>query len=177
MRLNPKETLYMRTRFTLFALCLFVTAVASAQQIKVNKGHFDATGSAVLSPGVIGLDARFGAFVRDYRQVGFELGYNDTDPLSQTSIGAYYLHFIETNTYTLPYVGGGLGYNGLDADSGSDASGYALSLILGIRYYLTSSVALNTEFRAAWSSDETFIDGDEPSDTDFRLGVGLTYLW
>jgi opacity protein-like surface antigen len=167
----------MRSRFTLFFSVLFISSIAFSQQIRINKGDFDATGSAELSQAELGLDLRWGAFIADYRQLGIQVGYADTDLLTQMGLGAYYLQFFETNTYALPYVGGGLGFNSLSPDFGSDTSGLAVSLILGVRYYFSSSVALNTEFRVAWSSDDTFIDDTEATDSDFRLGVGLTYLW
>lgn len=162
----------------ILSLALFcLISELSAQDIKVSKGDFETNFSSVINRGEVALDLRFGAFVADYTQLGLKVGYSDTDFLTQSQLGVYLLRFFETRTYTLPYVGLGMGYTTLEADGAGDNSGVDFALILGLRYYIADNVALNTEFRSAWATDKTFIDSDRAVDTDFGLRIGLSYLW
>jgi len=165
------------TKILLVALCLFSFSWGTAQEIKILKGDMETNFSFSYDQGELGGDLKLGAFVSDYIQIGLEGGYQDTDFLTQTDLGIYLLRFFETGTYTLPYVGVGTGFASLDGSAGESNSGAAFSLILGLRYYLADNVALNTEFRSAWASGEAFIDGNSASDTEFSLGIGLSYLW
>lgn len=108
-----------------------------------------------------------------------EVGYTDTEFTSQTEIGLYLIRYFETNTYTIPYLGIGLGYGALSSDANDevDFSGATFAIITGIRYYISDNVAINTELRGVYGSDEIFIDGTESTDSDFRIGIGFTYLW
>lgn len=167
----------MKYLHALIFLAFATLPITQAQEIKVNKGDLDTTFSATVDRGELGGDLRFGAFVSDYLQLGLEGGIQDTDFITQYDMGLYLIRFFETRTYMLPYVGLGMGFASLEGSTGESESGAAFSLILGLRYYLTDNVALNTEFRSAWASGEAFIDGNSASDSSFGLGIGLSYLW
>ena len=169
----------MRRLILFCSLCLFCSTAAFAQQIKLNQGDQDITFSAAFNSGELGADLRWGRFFQDYFQYGVEIGYADDDFVSQTGIGLYLLRYFETNTYTIPYLGVGLGYGALSSDANDevDFSGGAFALIFGIRYYIADNVAINTELRGAAGTDDIFIDGSEGADSDFSLNIGFTYLW
>jgi hypothetical protein len=165
----------IKSLFTFFVL--LVTVAVQAQEIKINKGDLELNLSTALNQGEVSADVHFGAFVSDYMLWRVDVGYMDTEFLSTTQAGLSAIRFFETRTYTLPYIGLGAGYNSLEGMSGVETSGVEMSLILGLRYYMAENVALNTEVKTAWSSEETFIDGSQTTDTDYRLRIGLSYLW
>jgi opacity protein-like surface antigen len=158
-------------------LLLLLSPLLDAQEIKAFKGDFETNVSALVNRGEIDLNLRLGAFTADFLQFGADVGYSDTNFLTQYELGVYGVRFIDTGTYTLPYVGLGLGYVSLEGDADEGNAGISTSLILGIRYYIADNVALNTEFRSAWASDKAFVDNDQAVDTQFSLGVGISYLW
>lgn len=158
-------------------LAFLFGTVGLAQDININKGDFELKLASAFDQGQFNVDAHFGAFVADYTQWRLDVGYTDTDFFTQSRAGVTALRFFETRTYTIPYVGLGLGYTSVDSPNGLENTGAEFSLILGLRYYLAENVALSTELKTAYATDDAYIDGTSVTDTDYRLGIGLSYLW
>jgi opacity protein-like surface antigen len=160
------------------SLLVFVfCTVGRAQDININKGDFEFNVASTINTGEISADVGLGGFVSDYVLLRLDLGYSDTKNLDQSSYGASLLRFFESRTYAIPYVGLGLGYVSLADAVEEDSSGVEFALLLGLRYYLAENVAINFEFKTAAATEDVFIDGDEPADADYSLGIGLSYLW
>lgn len=161
----------------LFIFTLFFFCNLHAQDLKLQKGDFEVTGSGTFNQAKLAGDLRFGAFIMDYLQLGIDLGYQDTDILNRFSLGTYVYWMFETQTYFLPYVGSGISLSSLEGDSGFSDSGLDFSLFFGLKYYLADNVSLNTEFKGAFSSAETFIKDNEASSSDYGITIGLSYYW
>jgi len=164
------------TKFLYLSFFIFSTLCFS-QEIKLNKGDFEVNLGSTFSQGEIDVEAGFGAFLADYSLLRLDLGYSDTQPLDRSSLGVSLVRFFETRTYTIPYVGIGLGYVTITDGAEEDLSGAEFSLLLGLRYYLAENVGLNAEFKTAYATEEAYLDGAEPVDTDYGFRIGLSYLW
>lgn len=156
---------------------LFLSFSLHAQQLNIYKGDFEVSGSGQFTQAQLGGEIRFGSYVMDYVQVGTALSYQDTDLLTQFSLGAYVIRLFETQTYFLPYAGSKLAFSSLDADSGLSNSGVALSLLGGVKYYFADNVSLNTEVYVSYGSEQTFIKDNMTSDSDYGLTLGISYCW
>jgi opacity protein-like surface antigen len=150
---------------------------ASAQRLKIAQGDFEVAGSAVFDSSQIGAKMRFGTFAANYFQLGGEFEWLDTDYATRTGIGMYFIRLYETNAYLLPYFGVGLGLGTLEYDDSSDESGMELSFLLGLKYFLSDNVSLNTEFSFGMSSADTYMGSDEPDSTQASVRIGLSYFW
>lgn len=158
-------------------LSLLFTCSLHAQQLKINKGDFEVSGSGQLNQSQLGGDIRFGSYVMDYLQVGADLTYLDTDLFTHFSLGAYVIYLFETQTYFLPYVGSKLALSSLEPATGSGDSGMDLSLLGGVKYFFADNVSLNTEVYVGYASAKTFIKDNKASDTDLGLTLGISYCW
>ncbi|MEX2381107.1 MAG: hypothetical protein WD490_01890 [Opitutales bacterium] len=163
-------------RLLLF-ISMFFALSLPAQQLKIHKGDFEVATAAMFSRAELAGNFRFGAYVQDYIQLGLDVGYQETDFFSKSSIGAYLLALVETRTYFLPYYGGGLYYSSLDSPVGDSFSGVDLRLFGGIKYYVADNVSLNTELLIGYSTDDTYIKSSETTSSDISLRVGISYLW
>ncbi len=160
-----------------FVLALALPLFASAQRLNVYKGDYEVAGSGSFDLAQLGMDLRFGAFIRNYLQIGGNVEWLDTDSLTRSYFGGYALHLYETRTYLLPYIGAGLGLGSLEADSGFSESGLELSFFFGMKYFLTDNVAVNTEVRLGLSSADTYLSDDRAESNDIAVRIGLSYLW
>lgn len=161
----------------IFFLIPFLFCTLQAQDLKLLKGDFEVEGRAAFDQRELAGEFRFGAFVRDYVQIGIDLTYSDTDRLNRFSLGTYFLWMFETNTYFLPYAGSGLSLSSLDVDGGVSDSGLDFFLFAGLKYYVADNVSLNTEVKVSYSTAETFFDDDEVTNSDYGLRIGLSYYW
>jgi opacity protein-like surface antigen len=150
---------------------------ANAQFVMLNQGDLEASGSAGFNSTETTLQTRLGYFVYDYVQVGVQFSWADNDFATRTHFAVYSYQMFETDTYFLPYVGGGLGYGALDTDAGGSESGIELMFLAGVKYYISDNVSLNAEFAAAASSADTYLDDDGATSTEVGIRVGLSYLW
>lgn len=160
----------------LLLLCLLPLA-ASAQNLKLNRGDFEASGSAWLDQAELGFSTRFGMFVHDYLQAGVDVTWADSDFATRTRLGIYSFRIVETRSYWLPYFGGGLGYGSVDIDGLDSESGVELTLFGGVKYYLADNVSLNSELAFGLSTGDTYISDDDLESTRIGLTVGISYLW
>lgn len=160
-------------------LLLLLPLSLPAQRLKLNKGDFEVSGSALFNSGELGGEIRFGAFPADYIQGGIELEYHETDLASRTGISFYGIYLFETRMYLIPYAGGKLGFGSLDVEveGGESDSGAELSLLVGLKYYFADNVSLNTELTFGVGTGDTFLSDDEVNSTDVGLRVGLAYTW
>ncbi len=156
---------------------LFLTFSLQAQDLKLNKGDFEVSGSGEFNQAVLGGGVRFGSFVADYVQLGVDLTYYDTDLVNRFSLGTYMLYMFETQTYALPYVGGKIALSSLEPDAGENESGLDFTLLFGLKYYVADNVSLNTEVHVGYSSAETYIDNDEATSSDYGVTLGISYYW
>ncbi|MDA3873385.1 MAG: hypothetical protein PF795_05445 [Kiritimatiellae bacterium] len=156
---------------------MFFALSLPAQQLKLNKGDFEVATSAMFNRAELSGNVRFGAFVMDYVQLGLDVGYQDTDFFSRSSLAAYVMALVETRTYFLPYYGGGLYYSSLDPNAGETFSGLDFRVFGGVKYYMADNVSLNTELTIGYSTDDTYIKDSETNSSDIGIQVGISYLW
>ncbi|WFB36004.1 hypothetical protein P3T73_17770 [Kiritimatiellota bacterium B12222] len=161
----------------LFLLAFIFTCSLSAQDLNIFKGNFEVTGQGYLNQGSFGGDVRFGSFIADYVQIGVDLSYEDNDVFNRFSLGAYVNRLFETNTYLIPYVGVGLAMGSLDPEFVEGNSGVDIALFMGVKYFISENVSLNTELDFAYSTSETFVKDGEATDSDYGLTIGLSYYW
>ncbi len=163
-------------RASLLSLALAATTLP-AQQVMLNKGTFEVGGSAQLDSDVLAASARFGAFVKDYLQVGIKLDLADSARATRVGLSAYGIHLFETNTYVLPYVGGSLGFATLDSGVGSSETGAEIALLGGLKYYMADNASLNTELSIGFGSGDTFLDDRRGDSSKVLLTIGLGFHW
>lgn len=161
----------------LFICILFSVFCLQAQEIKINKGDFEVAASGEFNQAVLGGQIRFGSFVADYIQLGVDLVYYDTERVNRFSLGTFMSYTFETQTYLLPYVGGKLALSSLDPEEGEGESGLDFTLLFGLKYFVADNVSLNTELHLGYAAADTYIDGDEATDTDYGVTIGLSYYW
>lgn len=163
----------------ILALLLLLSPLcASAQVLKLNQGHMEASGSGWFNSREMGFSSRVGYFVQDYLQVGVQADWASSDFIDRVSLGVYGFYLYETSSYLLPYYGGGLGYGSVDIDGLAESeSGVELTLFAGLKYYLADNVTLNTELYVGASTGDTYISDDDLESTDIGLTIGLSYLW
>ena len=159
-----------------------VSLTSHAQKLPVTKGSFETAIAGHVDPDgpagtEVALDLRFGAFVKNYNQLGIDFGWERYGDISRGGLGVFGHHLFETKTYLLPYVGFEVGYGSAEPKNGSKDSGFELGLASGLKYFLSDHVSLNTELSASVSSGDTFLGEDGTENADVKLTFGLSFLW
>lgn len=158
------------------SLLAFV-GVAHAQNLKIEQGDFEVSGSARWDRSAVGFDVRLGTFVDHYIQAGVYGDWMDDNYATRTGLGVYLIHLFETRTYALPYAGASLGFGSLDFNFGDSESGVELQFLAGLKYFLADNVSLNTELNFGVSSGDTFMGDRKTESTDVGLRVGISFFW
>lgn len=168
----------------LFLACLTVFPAAAQTDIQLSRGTTEiiANGSLDIDSFVgtdIELQLGMGNFVRDYVELGALLDFRDSDIITSYGVRAFTEYNHDTLTYWIPYVGGSVGYEFIEADVANlDDSGVTLGLHGGVKYFFPgmNNLAWTGQASLDWSSAEVFDTDDGADDLDFRLTMGLRYF-
>jgi len=166
----------MRTILIPLILTSFLSTL-SAQVLKLNRGDIELAGFGQFDAGNKTLELRLGTFAEDYRQIGTNIVYQDSNFAERISFSLYVLQLFETRTYFLPYVGAALGFGTLDISGGSDKSGAEFYLIGGLKYYMSDNVSLNSELHYGFGSSETFLGDRKLESSEISLRIGIGYIF
>lgn len=168
----------MRIRFFLFAMMISSCfSVLRAQHLPIYYGNSEISGFGSFNSGRTEANFRYGRYIADTTQMGFYVDYQDSSFYTRTALGALFIRSFDTPTYFIPYVGAGIGYGALERGTLIDNSGIELQVFIGIRYFISSDVSLNTEFHAGVSSDDTYLDNRKAESLDMGFRIGLSYSW
>jgi hypothetical protein len=167
----------MKTRITILLLAFAsLWGMARAQHLPIYYGHSEISGAGTFHGGRSEVAFRYGRYIENLVQMGFYAEFLDSSFYTRTAIGALFLRSFDTPTYLIPYVGAGIGYGHFERGE-IDASGVELSLLVGLRYFMTNNVSLNGEFHIGVSSDDTFLDNAQSDSLGMGFRFGLGYSW
>lgn len=163
----------------LIAMCLMMAAVPGlhAQHLPIYAGNSEVSGLGAFNQGRAEISFRYGHYFADTVQLGFYAEFEDSSFYTRTALGALFIKSFDTPTYLIPYLGAGLGYGNLDR-SGADAeSGVELAVMLGLRYFLSNNVSINTEFHVGVGSSDSLLEDGDPESMSTGIRIGLAYAW
>lgn len=115
-----------------------------------------------------------GYLVRDNIEVGglADWRYDGTD--MGAGLGVFGELNLELDSFVMPYAGLGLRYRFGDYYRHAAGSSYAvLQPALGLKFFLSESVAVYTELVFEWASEEAFVQGDESKRHSIGMKTGL----
>lgn len=161
--------------FSVFAVVSVFSRV-HAQHLPIYFGNSEISGSASFNSGRYDLNFRFAQYIQDLTQAGMYFEFQDNSFYTRTAIGAVFTRSFDTPTYFIPYVGATLGFGSLER-GGEDNSGIELAFLVGVRYFLTNNMSLNSELHIGVSSDDTFLDGSGADSLGTGVRFGLSYSW
>jgi hypothetical protein len=163
-------------RFIILLSLVFITQI-QAQELKILQGNNEFSGSAAVNQGAFGGELKMGTFLLDHLLLGGKADYYDSDYYVRYSAGVYMNYLFETGSYWIPYVGAGLDLGALEPVFLEKETGVEFELYFGLKYFLAPNVSLNTELKLGYSSANTYLESNEYTDTEYHLGVGLSYYW
>ncbi len=170
---------------------MLLGAMAQAQDLSKGRNELGLTGNIRLDEPdpidyQIDVAVKYGRFVRDRLQVGANIGVAANDLSWTLSLGPYAEYNFDIGRRwpamqkVVPFVGLGIALataelKDLDIDRGEgltkteDSTGVALNGEVGVKYFISDSVALTASFDYAWASDDVF--GGSSDAKNILLGI------
>ena len=129
----------------------------------------------------IDLTLKGGYFWIDYLAFGGLIGVFDNDAVKAWELGAFAEYNFVLEAPVIPYIGAALSYGTTEVEIANqakmDESAAIGSFNVGIKYFITDDVALDTDFVFRIASSEVFPEDDKISDTDIQWRIGLRFFW
>jgi hypothetical protein len=130
----------------------------------------------------IDLTLKGGYFWIDYLEFGGLIGLFDNDAVKAYELGAFAEYNFVLETPVIPYIGAALSYGSTEVQIGDtapklDESAAIGSFNVGIKYFITDDVALDTDFIFRIASSDVFPEDNEVTDTDIQWRIGLRFFW
>ncbi|HMO49495.1 MAG TPA: outer membrane beta-barrel protein [Kiritimatiellia bacterium] len=121
----------------------------------------------------------YGYFFRDYFEVGGRLGLYNDDFSTDYRIGGFTEYNFYIDSRFVPFVGADIGWFIFDPDvPGFDSENTMFAGASGgVKYFLSSNIALSAKYTLLWSEEKVFYEGDKIKDTDHRLRVGMRFYF
>lgn len=171
----------------LTALCLiglFTLPLSAQSDIQLTRGTTEiiANGGIDIDSFVgtdIDLQLGMGHFIRDYVEVGGIVDFRDSDIITSYGVKGFGEYNHDTLTYWIPYVGGSIGYEFIEADAANlDDSGVTLGIHGGVKYFFPghNNIAWTGQASLDWGSADVFDTDDGGDSIDFKLLMGLRYF-
>jgi opacity protein-like surface antigen len=174
-----KGITHMKNRFFFsFVALLAAGFTATAATLKQDTQEFRVDGS--FDPETYGgsefkVGLTYGYVLQDNIEVGGRMYYEDNDDLSMFSLGGFGEYSFELESDAMPYVGLELSF--ISSDTGLENNGaVALAAYIGVRYFLTSDVAIGAQFRGTAATDDVFASDGGAESTDIAVIFGMSYF-
>lgn len=129
---------------------------------------------------LIALDASYGFFWADFVESGLHGGVMDNDVVSTWRLGLFTEYNFFRNTALVPYLGGSLDLLGTQlevADGSSDEFAGSIGLDLGVKYFITDSVAVSTQLGLDVATADVYPAEDGAEDVNWDLTLGMRFFF
>jgi opacity protein-like surface antigen len=83
---------------------------------------------------------------------------------------------IDIGNEWVPYVGVGIDYANSDPEMGESSDAAEIVGAIGVKYFLTDTLAIDASFNAKQASDDIYPDDDDMNDVTWNITLGLRYL-
>ncbi len=120
------------------------------------------------------IEAGAGYLIRDNLEVGglADWRYDGTD--MGAGLGLFGEYNLDLDSFVMPYVGLGLRYRFGDYYRHVAGSSYLVAQpAVGLKFFLSESVAVYTELVCEWATEEAFVQGGESKRHSIGLKTGL----
>jgi len=129
----------------------------------------------------VDLALKGGYFWIDYLEFGGLIGISDNDVVSAYELGAFAEYNFVLEAPVIPYIGVALSYGSTEMQLKNtpkkDASAAIGSFNIGIKYFITEDVALDSDIIFRIASSEVFPEDNTSSDIDVQWRIGLRFFW
>jgi hypothetical protein len=129
---------------------------------------------------LIEMNFSYGVFLADYVEVGGQIGFRDSDRVTQWNLGGFSEFHIPTQSNVVPFLGVSLDLAGADVSFGEveeDNTAAVLGTTAGVKIFLNANVAVATALNFDFATDEIFPSDNGADDTNWDIQVGLRYYF